>query len=171
MVDYNVDASQDVIKFIWGKLQAAGVMTASDYTLANEGITVVPFIPVQEQPELYNQLADKPYIVYTTSSVDGTNDTDWWRSRDSIQFMIFCPDVTKIIAIKNVMVDYLRKFDETAQEINKTAGLSGKYNFHCVYVTKPEVSGETTDEGGRSTGEVIIDYTYVRYLDTSGHFA
>jgi hypothetical protein len=171
MVDYKVDASQDIIKFIWDKLQAAGVMSPSDYLLSNEGITVVPFVPVQELPEFYNQLGDKPYIVYTTSSVDATNDTDWWRSRDSIQFMIFCPDVNKIISIKNVMVDFLRRFDDSAQLINKTSGLSGKYNFHCVYVMKTEVSGESTDEGGRSTGEVIIDYTYVRYLDTSGNFA
>jgi hypothetical protein len=171
MVDYNVDASQDIIKFIWGKLQAAGVMTASDYALAGAGITIIPFIPVQEQPELANQLAEKPYIVYTTSSVDGTNDTDWWRSRDSIQFMIYCPNVQKIIEIKNVMVDFLRRFDESAQAINKTAGLSGKYNYHCVYVMKTDISGEADDEFGRSTGEVIIDYTYVRYLDTSGNFA
>lgn len=170
MVNYNTDASQDLVKFIWAKLQSAGVMVASDYVLEN-GPTIIPIVPVQELPEMANQFRDKPYIVYTISSNDNLADTMWMRQRDSAQFMIFSQDVNNIIAIKNVMLDFLRRYDDSAQLINKTSGLSGKYNFHCVYVMKTEVSGETTDEAGRMTGEVIIDYTYVRYLDSAGNYS
>ena len=169
MVDYNADASQDIIKFIWGKLQSTGVMTASDYVLES-GTTIVPIVPVQEIPEMANQLKDKPYIVYTLSSADNYTESLWVRQRDSIQFMIFSQNVNKIIAIKNVMADFLRRKDDSARLINATGGLSGKYNFHCIYLMKSDVSGETTDEAGRMTGEVIIDYDYVRYLDTAGNY-
>jgi hypothetical protein len=169
MVDYNVDASQDLIKFIWAKLQSAGVMTSTDYVFES-GATIIPIVPVQEIPEMANQLKDKPYIVYTLAS-DVGSESLWARQRDTIYFTIFSQDVRKIIAITNVMRDFLRRKDESARLINATAGLSGKYNFHCIYVMKTEVSGESTDEAGRMTGEVVIDYDYVRYLDSAGGYA
>ena len=168
--DYTIDASQDIIKYTWEKLKAAGVMTASNYTIAEFGGQIMPIAPVQEMPEFANRFGDHPYIIYEVMTGTAPDGDDWWKLRDEITFTIYCTDYDKITSIKNVMVDYFRRMDESARLVNSQSGLSGKFNFLCTTIMGIVMSGESEQENSRQTGEVTIGYDYVRYLDSTGAY-
>ncbi len=53
MADYSKGAVWEVRKLLWAELQAAGILTASDYRENN--VSYIPIIPVQEQERDYNK--------------------------------------------------------------------------------------------------------------------
>jgi len=170
MVNYREDASYDIINYVWEQLKATSVLDPLDYHFDDYNIDVVPFAPVQENPEFANRLGSLPYMIYEVQSAPAPSGSDWWRLRDQITLTIFATDFNDIVAIKNVIMDKLRRMDESARAVNGWVGVSGKYNFHCIEVFGTNMSGETESEAGRVTGEVVIAYDYVRYLDSTGSY-
>jgi hypothetical protein len=166
MADYTDHAVNDLVDFVWTGLVADGLLTASDYTY--ESTPLVPFMPIQDQPEFSNRFGDSPYFIYTVTSLPVIGD-DWWRMRDEVVFTIVCPDPDKIAELAAWMRDKLRRMDESARLLNAFGG-SGKFNFHNIYFMYSGIDQEARNEAGRIEGEAAFCMEYVRYLDGSGNY-
>jgi hypothetical protein len=63
LADYSKGAVWEIRKLLWAELQAAGILTASDYRENN--ISYIPIIPVQEQDTFKNKFVvnrENPYL-------------------------------------------------------------------------------------------------------------
>jgi len=168
VADYSATAAFEVLGYVWDKIDAAGVLNQADYYLDDLDITLMPFIPAQEQPETHNLLGDKPYIVYTVYT---EQDPDLWAIlNDEITMTIFCPDFNKIMEIGNFMLDLFRRMDESARDLNTHITAASKFTFFSTEVGGFIASGESENEGGRQTADLILSYKYSRKLDSSGRY-
>lgn len=162
-------AAYDIIGYLWDQLIAEEVLDANDYFAPSFGDVIRAIIPVQELPELQNELGDVPYIIYDTMTLPTYTD-EWWINRDEYIFTIYSTDVNKVNEIKNFITDKFRKMDKSASELNASIGNEAPFRFLCIELITASVSGETEDEGGRVFGEIIISADYVRDLDADGAY-
>jgi hypothetical protein len=174
-VDYKPSAAYDIIKYIWSKIVADGVLILTDYNIAagnNAILTVVPIIPVQEVPEIVNHIGDKPYLVYDYSMLGEsiTHTPVWMVSRDELVFSIYSPDQAKIVEIINWFSNEFRRRDESANTVNVWGGLSNNFYFYHTNIISAMASAYTDEESGRMVGEVVLGYDYARNADGDGKF-
>lgn len=160
---YDHIAANDVIDYLWALLRAEGVMTEGDYIVAEYALPLVPIVPIQDEPEMANQLGGKPYLVYDYYT-HPAHATEWWRRRDELIFSIYCNDVNKIFEIANLMQDKFQAMDESAQALNKYMGPSNIFTFHKIELLGFETYKPAVSEGGRTIGEATVCYEYVRDL-------
>lgn len=166
MADYTDHAVNDLVDYVWAGLVADNILDPTDYMY--DTTQLVPFIPVQDQPEFSNRFGDAPYFIFTVTVLPG-QDTQWYLMRDEIIFTIVCPDISKIQEISNWMVDKLRRRDDSARLLNAFGG-SGKFNFHSCYLMYTGLDQEARNEAGRVEGEAAFCIEYVRYLDAAGNY-
>jgi hypothetical protein len=168
MPDYTDHAVNDIVDYVWDGLVSAGILDPYDYLY--ESAPLVPFIPVQDQPEFVNRFGNSPYFIYNVTELPADEAQEWWRMRDEIVFTIVCPDIVKIREIFGWMRDRLRRYDESARLINSYSGLSGKFNYHTSYLMYSQIEDEARNEAGRVEGEIAFCVEYVRYLDADGDY-
>ena len=173
MVNYKSSAHNDVTKYLWSRLISSGVIVAADYIVPELGVTLVPIVPVQEVPELANHIDAKPYIVYSvmTTASDVGNGDEWWFERDELTLAVYAPNIGKLQEITNCIKASFRKYDQTARQIEATAGISGLFYFYSGSVDWTELSGEATQESGRAVAEIQVCYNYTRKATPDGEYA
>lgn len=172
MTDYSYTAAGDVNLYIWSKLLDSGVLSAADYVNPMVGEAVIPFIPAQEDPVFTNLVGDSPYIVFDVmTTANSTSSPDaWWVERDELTYAIYGPDLDKLDQIVNVIKNSCRKFDDSARQINATAGISGKYHFQTINVEWAERADASRSEAGRASQLIQVCYNYIRFEDESGDY-
>ncbi len=159
---YSKSAFNDVIDYIWAQLQNEGLFNAADYYIGEYNLPLVPIVPVQDQPTLANQLEELPYIVFDYYTFPNAAASEWWRRTDELHLNVFCTDLDKIVEIGNFLEDKFKKMDESAAELNAFVGPSSPFVFHCTRLLSFETYRPTNQEGGRTVGEAILTYEYVR---------
>jgi hypothetical protein len=66
--------------------------------------------------------------------------------------------------------DKFRKMDESANRVNTWMDNGGDHIFMCIELVSASISGETDNEYGRTTGEIIISFDYMRRVDGNGDY-
>lgn len=162
MTDYTISPVYEIVKFAWARLQAGGVLDADDYFAETFGTNIIPFVPVQEQPEMNLPFGDRAFIVYDYLATP-RNDTDYWIKAGQVVFYAFCPDFNKLVEIVTLLEDEFGRHDDTARDIN--AGITEQvFNFKHVYLSMASIDRAASDDNGRLTAEIVIDFEYTRDL-------
>lgn len=167
MADYSLSITADLRKWLWSELQAANILSASDYQVGS--LSVVPIVPVQQQPELVDKIGGKPFITYdqVESSVDSGL---WYVHNEQVLFTVFCEDFATANKIRSIMVDLFRRQDQSAADLNK---FTAAQNFGYLNITVLENRNSRAERSttGRLSFDMIIGVKYVRHLGSTGRFS
>ena len=168
MTKWNFDAMYDLRQFIWTNLQDSGIIDKDDYYSDNLGKSIVPILPVQQQPEMNQFLNNKTHIVY--DKVGMSYEDNWMICNEQILFTIYDSDYAKINEIRNLMVDLFRRMDESAGDLNRYSGLSEKFKFHSIYIADISPTSPSEEIQGFLSADVVLEVKYSRILDGSGRY-
>lgn len=166
---YSRSAVYDVINYLWENLKESKVLDPTDYYLDDFESSIVPIIPIQDQPELANHLNNKPYIIYDFIGYPQTND-EIFINEEAVMFTIFCPNFSKVMEIVRVFNESFRGKDEAAKKLQLADTTSGDFFFYSTRIDGIDISGQASKESGRITGEVTVCYKYGEPLDWSGNY-
>jgi len=162
--DYTKVASYDVRSFLWAQLQAAGLLTAANYTADGFTTPLVPIIPAQQVPEFNNLLPGKSYIIYDVSVKRGN--VQWWISQETMTFEITSRATTEIQTLTNFMIDLFRRYDLSAGDMNVSLVPGSPFKFLWMNVEMADPVQAFQNEGGFMTGIITIHYAYTRDTDS-----
>lgn len=161
MTTYDLSGVHVFNKFIWAKMREKGIMRASDYAGG-----LVPIIPTQQVPVFNDMLAGTPFIVYTY--LVSSYDIDIWANVEQITYRIYSDDERRLRQISNFLVDLSKRFDWTAQEVNKwiddfqsADGDEKKFEFKYVQVVGSTSPEPFATEGGRQNASVTVRLSYI----------
>jgi hypothetical protein len=167
-VDYKADAMLEVRKYLWDSLATIGIFDENNYYSDNIGTTIIPIIPVQQQPELNQFLSGKKHIVY--DKVGMSYEENWVICCEQILFTIYSTDVSEIAEIRNFMTDLFRRIDESARDVNLWDGMSNKFKFHSIFISDISATTPSEELQGFLSADVILEIKYSRYSDIQGRF-
>ncbi len=97
MTDYTISPAYEIINYAWSKLKSAGVLDESDYYSESLNQTVMPFLPVQEQPEFNLDLGQNTFFVY--EYIVKPTDADFWRKSGQVIMYAYDNDFNKLAEI------------------------------------------------------------------------
>jgi hypothetical protein len=159
----------EIRKYLWEQLSTIGIFDEANYYSDNIGDTIIPILPVQQQAELNQFLSGKKHLVY--DKVSSSYDNMWYICNEQILFTIYSTDVSEINEIRNFMTDLFRRMDESAQDMNRWAGISDKFKFHSIYIS--DISSTTPSEElqGFLSTDIILEVKYSRITNGVGRFA
>jgi hypothetical protein len=167
-VDYKADAMLEVRKYLWESLATIGIFDEDNYYSDNIGTTIIPIIPVQQQPELDQFLSGKKHIVY--DKIGMSYEDNWLICCEQILFTIYSTDVSEISEIRNFMTDLFRRMDESARDVNHWEGLSDKFKFHSIFIADISATTPSEELQGFLSTDVILEIKYSRITDAVGRF-
>jgi hypothetical protein len=168
-VNYKIDAMLELRKYLWNKLQAAGIFDPDIYWSDNIAENLVPIFPVQQQPEMNQFLSGKKHIIYDKIGV--SYDTLWLICNEQILFTIYSTDVSEINEIRNFFIDEFRRMDESARDVNLLPGInSNTFKFHSIYVADMSPTAPSEELQGFFSADVILEMKYSRNTDSTGRY-
>lgn len=169
MPNYKLDAMFEIRKYMWNKMQSYNIFNPNDYYADNLDETLVPIVPVQQQPEMNQFLSGKKHIVY--DKIGLSYQDNWLICCEQILFTIYATDILDMVEIRNFMTDEFRRMDDSAQDVNKWSGLSDKFKFHSIFIADISPTKPSEEIQGFLTTDVILEVTYSRITDGVGRFA
>lgn len=169
MPNYKLDAMFELRKYMWSKMQAAGIFDADDYYSDNLNETLVPIVPVQQAPEMNQFLSGKKHIVYDKIGLSYQN--NWMICCEQILFTIYATDISDIVEIRNFITDEFRRMDDSAKDMNYWNSLSDKFKFHSIFIADISPTKPSEELQGFLATDVILEVTYSRITDSKGRFA
>jgi len=167
-VNYKLDAMYELRKFIWTKLQAAGIFESTDYYSDNIEETLIPIFPVQQSPEMSQYFSGKKHLVYDKIGI--SYEDLWAICNEQILFTIYSTDVSEINEIRNFFIDEFRRMDESARDINRWSLVSNKFKFFSIYISEMSPTGPSEELQGYMSADVILEVKYSRHTDSNGRF-
>lgn len=167
-VNYKLDAMYELRKFLWSKLQAAGIFEAIDYYSDNLQETILPILPVQQSPEMSQFFSGKKHIVYDKIGI--SYEDLWAICNEQIIFTIYATDVNEINEIRNYFIDEFRRMDESAKDINRWSEVSDKFKFYSIYIAEISPTGPSQELQGFMSADIVLEVKYSRHTDTGGRF-
>jgi len=169
MANYKLDAMFEIRKFLWSRLTALNIFNEDDYYSDNLNETLVPIVPVQQQPEMNQFLSGKKHIVYDKIGMSYEN--NWMICCEQILLTLYSPDLLDIVEIRNFLTDEFRRMDESAKDVNKWTGLSNKFKFQNIHIADISSTAPTEKIQGFYAADVILEVKYSRITDGKGRFA
>jgi hypothetical protein len=167
-VDYKADAMIEVRKYLWDSLATIGIFDEDNYYSDNIGTTIIPIIPVQQQPELDQFLSGKKHIVY--DKIGMSYEENWVICCEQILFTIYSTDVSEISEIRNFMTDLFRRMDESARDVNMWDSVSDKFKFYSIFISDISPTAPSEELKGFLSSDVILEIKYSRLSDIQGRF-
>ena len=167
-INYKLDATYELRKFLWTKLQAAGIFDPEDYYSDNLQETVIPILPIQQSPEMNQFYSGKKHIVYDKIGV--SYEDLWAICNEQVIFTIYAIDVDEINEIRNYFIDEFRRMDESARDINRWSQVSNKFKFYSIYISEMSPTGPSQEMQGMMSADIILEVKYSRHTDASGRF-
>lgn len=167
-VNYKLDAMYELRKFLWSKLQAAGIFEPIDYYSDNLQETILPILPVQQSPEMSQFFSGKKHIVYDKIGI--SYEDLWAICNEQIIFTIYATDVNEINEIRNYFIDEFRRMDESAKDINRWSEVSNKFKFYSIYIAEISPTGPSQELQGFMSADIVLEVKYSRHTDTGGRF-
>lgn len=158
----------EVRKFLWQELQDKKIFDVDDYYSDSLNSHTVPIIPVQQAPEMNQFLSGKKHIVYDRIGI--SYDDLWAICSEQIMFTVYSTEIMDIIEIQNFMIDLFRRMDESAQDVNRWAGLSSKFKFHSIYISDISPTAPSEELKGFMSSDIILEVKYSRMTGTNGRF-
>lgn len=167
-VNYKLDSASELRKYLWNSLLTLGIFDEEDYYVDNINDTIIPIIPVQQQPELNQFLSGKKHIVY--DKVGMSYDTNWLICNEQMLFTIYSTDISEINEIRNFMVDLFRRMDQSATDVNRWDLISDKFKFHTIYISDISPIAPSSELLGLLAADVVLEVKYSRITDLNGRF-
>ena len=169
MANYKLDAMFEIRKFLWNRLTALSIFDEENYYSDNLNETLVPIVPVQQQPEMNQFLSGKKHIVY--DKVGMSYENNWMICCEQILLTIYSPELLDIVEIRNFLTDEFRRMDESARDVNKWTGLSDKFKFHSIQIADISATAPSEEIQGFFASDVILEVKYSRITNGQGRFA
>lgn len=169
MPNYKLDAVFEIRKYMWNKMQSAGIFNPNEYYADNLNETLIPIVPVQQQPEMNQFLSGKKHIVY--DKIGMSYKDNWLVCCEQILFTIYSTDILDIVEIRNFMTDEFRRMDQSGQDVNKWSGLSDKFKFYSIFIADISPTKPSEEIQGFLATDVILEVQYSRITDNNGRFA
>lgn len=166
---YDLAGAHVLNKFVWSRLESAGLLDKSNYS------GLIPIIPTQQIPVFNEMGTQKPFIVYNYIVVGYS--VALWSHTEQMTYTVYSDDETQLRRIQNFLVDLLRRFDITAQEVNDFVGAPNdpgdlvnpshdtddrQFDFKFVTVIAGQGPEPFTTEKGRQSVGVTVRYNYTR---------
>lgn len=167
-VNYKLDSMLEIRKYLWQEFQDKKIFDVEDYYSDNVGGPIIPIIPVQQSPEMNQFLSGKKHVVYDRIGI--SYDDLWAICSEQIMFTVYSTEVLDIIEIQNFMIDLFRRMDESAQDVNRWAGISSKFKFHSIYISDISPTAPSEELKGFMSSDVILEVKYSRMTGTNGRF-
>lgn len=167
-VNYKLDASIELRKYLWQKLVDANIFLEEDYYSDNLGETIVPIIPVQQSPEMNQFLNGKKHIVY--DKIGLSYEENWVICCEQVLFTIYSTEILDIHEIRNFMTDLFRRLDEAATDVNIWGGKDAKFKFHSIYIADISPIAPSEELKGFLASDVILEIKYSRHINNQGRF-
>jgi hypothetical protein len=167
-VNYKLDAITELRKYFWSELVDNNIFDPDDYYSDNIGDSLVPIIPVQQSPELNQFLSGKKHIVYDKIGI--SYDDIWQICTEQFLFTVYSTEVSDIAEIKNFMTDLFRRMDESAQDVNRFATLSDRFQFHSIYISDMSPTSPSEELKGFLASDVVLEVKYSRMIGTDGRY-
>lgn len=150
-------------KFLWDKLK-----TELEWDAANYG-GLIPIVPAGQQPELNDYSA--PYIVYNYSHQSPGD--EFLIQEEQVAYAIYSSNEADIRRCINVIIEYLKREDESAGMVNNWLHVNGstenkRFDYKYTRVISTFGAQPPISEGGRMDGSVILRIAYTYYDPTSG---
>jgi hypothetical protein len=168
MTDYNDLAVFAIRKYIWQKLQDAGILNANDYYVDSLGTYLVPIIPSQQVPEFNNLLPGKTYIVYDFEVK--RIPIQWWMTEELLTLAAFSQNYDVLNKIGNLFNDLFRRYDESATDVNTYIASNTNFIFHHILIDSIFSPEPFKNEGDYQAAQTMITYSYSRKTDGYGRF-
>jgi hypothetical protein len=167
MTNYRIDAAFELRKFLWNELKNNEMFDIHDYYSENIGETVIPIIPVQQQPELNQFLSGKKHIVY--DKIGSSYEDIWLICTEKVLYTIYSTDINDIYEIRNLMTDLFRRMDDSARDINgfKDQDL---LKFHSIHIVESSPISPSDELQGFLSADVILEVKYSRITGPDGRF-
>ena len=129
---------------------------------------MVPIFPAQQQPEPVE--SEQPFIVY-----NWTIASPWVTfelQTEQAAYVIYGTN-SEVVRAMNLIVDRLRRYDWSAQDVNAYISQSGtdeakKFDYKHIHVMNATSPDAAASEGGRSAGIVMIRYEFTVPLTQTG---
>ncbi len=169
MANYKLDAMFEIRKFLWNRLTWLGIFNEEDYYSENLRESLIPIVPVQQQPEMNQFLSGKKHIVYDKIGMSYEN--NWMICCEQILLTIYSTELIDIVEIRNFLTDEFRRMDESARDVNKWTGLSDKFKFHSIHIADISSTAPSEEIQGFYASDVILEIKYSRIVDSVGRFA
>lgn len=167
-VNYKLDATSELRKYLWSQLVTIGIFDEEEYYSDSLKQTLVPIIPVQQSPELNQFLSGKKHIVYDKIAM--SYDDNWMICVEQILFTIYATEVSEINEIRNFMTDLFRRMDNSARDMNRWSGISDKFKFHTIYLADISPIAPSEEMKGFFSADIVLETKYSRMLDLEGRF-
>ena len=98
MANYKLDAMFEIRKFLWNRIQEAGIFDTEDYYSDSLNEVVVPILPVQQVPEMNQFLSGKKHMIYDKIGISYEN--NWMICCEQILFTIYSTNLIDIVEIR-----------------------------------------------------------------------
>lgn len=159
MSDYTSSPEYLIISYFWNRLTSSGVLSASDYYSEIVGANLMPFLPLQQQPETNSEFGDKTFFVYEvfTNPVG----TEPWMRRGELTLYCYDNDFNKIMEVRELILDELGRLQSSAADVNDYVD-NQEITFKTVSVDSAAVDKVSFDDDGRQAGEFVVAFEYVR---------
>jgi hypothetical protein len=163
---YDLAGAHVLNKFVWHELSkpvSEGGLEMS--TSAYNGL--IPIIPTQQVPAFTEMGTAKPFIVYTYTNAGYSENI--WSHVEQMSYIVYSDSEQQLRQIGNFLVDLLRRYDLTAEEVNdfiptivNGSGDHDEQNFEFHYVTVMATLGPEPyrTEGGRQATSITVRYAY-----------
>lgn len=166
MASYSTNGAHALNAYLWTKLKTLK-WDGTNYAFGAYGdteglIDAVPIIPAHQEPEFTNIAGGEPFIVYNYRT---TPDSEWWVLRESNAYVIYDNNGKRCRAIMNYMIDLLKRFDWSAQDVNASLVAGSPFEFKTIWVSSSTSPQNLSDEGGRLSAIVVATYRYSVDLD------
>lgn len=165
MTDYSMLPVHDLRAYIWERLKADSILSENDYYADGYTAPLVPIIPSQQIPEFNNLLPGRLYITYDNEILP--IEEQWWITHEVLHIMVISPDYDKISTVMNYLVELLKRYDESANEIKRSDVLSDNFIFHYTAINRIKSPAPMKQEGGFKVGTMAILYCYSKKTDSS----
>ena len=169
MTNYKLDAMFELRKFLWDKIQEAGIFDREEYYSDNINEVVIPILPVQQIPEMNQFLSGKKHMLYDKIGISYEN--NWMICCEQVLFTIYATDILDIVEIRNFMTDEFRRMDDSARDINYWEGLSDKFKFHSIIVADISPTKPSEDLEGFYASDIVLEIKYSRITNNQGRFS
>lgn len=122
MTALSIPAVYGVNKYLWQKIQDAGIITADDQASQYGGF--VPIIPVQEEPQFLTAMDatpgynSSPYIIYNWYS-GPIDPVSWYKQSEFLVYAINSLDQVKLRQLFLLTTNIFKRWDESAEAVNR----------------------------------------------------
>lgn len=163
----SIPAAFGLNKYLWDRITTAGIIPdTSQY----KGLT--PIIPIQEAPQFLAAIdaaqagpASAPYIVYSFYS-GPVDPVSWYKQTDFVTYRIYALDQTKLRQLYMLIIAQFKRWDESAQAVNRFVAGSGlgqeykNYSYTHISVAASHAAAATTLENDPLETSVTLRVNY-----------